>query len=195
MIDAKLIARAKPKSPLIETIDSSWREFVEDLKNSVFRIPFKGSYPVLVEEDALLVEGFSGLLWIDRLYYQQRTYLLKEPVKYHPFKIYGVYDQSGNFEHFASRPEMGFHYLGLTDKGHSICTGDVQYPNPDSLAALREAARKIIGSFRLINLESLGTVLLPDEYALLRTILANKEEDAKIKFRKLLKEKFIEEIL
>lgn len=195
MIDTKLIAKAKPKSQLIETIDSSWRDFVDNLKNNVFKVPFKGTYQAFVDGDALLVEGFCGLLWIDKLYYQRKTYLLKESVKYYPFKIYGAYDKSGNFEHFTSRPEMGFHYLGLTDKGHSICTGDIQYLNPDSFGALKEAAAKIINSFRLINLESLGTVLLPDNYAVLRTILSNKEEDAKMRFGKLIKEKLIEEIL
>ena len=195
MIDTKLIAKAKPKSQLIETIDSSWRDFVDNLKNNVFKVPFKGAYQAFIDGDALLVEGFCGLLWIDKLYYQRKTYLLKEPIKYYPFKIYGAYDKSGSFEYFTSRPEMGFHYLGLTDKGHSICTGDIQYLNPDSFGALKEAAAKIINSFRLINLESLGTVLLPDNYAALKTILSNKEEDAKMRFGKLIKEKLIEEIL
>ena len=195
MIDVKLIAKAKPKSALIETIDSSWRDFVDNLKDNVFKVPFKGAYPAFVDGDALLVEGFCGLLWIDKLYYQRKTYLLKEPIKYYPFKIYGAYDKSGSFEYFTSRPEMGFHYLGLTDKGHSICTGDIQYPNPDSFGALTEATSKIINSFRLINLDSLGTVLLPDNYAALRTILSNKEEDAKMRLGKLIKEKLIEEIL
>lgn len=195
MIDAKLIAKAKPKSALIETIDSSWREFVEDLKNNVFKVPFKGSYQAFVEADVLFIEGWCGLLWVDKLYYQRKTYSLKEPVKYFPFRIYGVYDKSGDFMCFASRPEMGFHYLGLTEKGHSICTGDIQYLNPDSFTALKEASAKIISSFRLINLESLGTVLLPDDYAVIRTILSNKEESVEKKFKKLIKEKLIEEIL
>jgi len=195
MIDTKLIAKAKPKSPLIETIDSSWRDFVDNLQNNVFKIPFKGSYQAFVEGDALLIEGYSGLLWIDKLYYQRKTYLLKEAIKYCPFKIYGAYDKSGNFGHFISRPEMGFHYLGLTAKGHSLCTGDIQYLSPDSLEALKEVAVKIINSFRLINLESLGTVLLPDNYAAIREILSNKQEIAAVKFKKLLKGKFIKAIL
>lgn len=195
MIDRKLIAKAKPKSELIETIDSSWRGFVEELKNNIFKIPFKGSYQAFVEEDVLFIEGYCGLLLVDKLCYQSQTYLLKNPVKHDPFRIYGVYGENGDFEYFASRPEIGFHYLGLTDEGHSICTGDIQYPNPDSLGALKEAAAKIINSFRLINLGSLGTVLLPDDYALLRTILSNKEGDAKTKFGKLLQEKLIEKIL
>jgi len=195
MIDTKLINKARHKSEVIQAIDTSWRSFVDELRENIFRVPFKGSYQALVEDDSFFVEGYSGLLWVDKLYYQNKTYLLNEPVKYYPFKIYGVYDQRGNFEHFSSRPEMGFHYLGLTQKGHAICTGEIQYSNPESLLSLQEAARKIVGAFRLVNLESLGTVLLPDEYASLRDILQNKEEDIKIRFKKLLKEKLIEEII
>jgi len=195
MIDTELIFKAEEKSKVIETIDHSWRAFVNDLKEGIFAIPFKGTYQAFVEADSLFIEGYSGLLWIDSLYYKHKTYLLRNPVKYYPFKIYGVYDNGGDFEHFASRPEMGFHYLGLSQRGHSICTGDIQYLNPDSLERLKEAALKIITSFRLINLESLGTVLLPDDYATIRGILSNKEEDAEIKFKKLRKEKLIEELL
>jgi hypothetical protein len=195
MIDTELINEAEEKSKVIEAIDHSWRTFVNDLKEGIFAIPFKGTYQAFIEGDSLFVEGYCGLLLIDRLYYKHKTYLLKNPVKYHPFKIYGVYDNRGDFEHFAARPEIGFHYLGLSERGHAICTGDIQYSNPDSLEALKEAALKIASSFRLINLESLGTVLLPDDYASLRTILSNKEEDAETKFKKLRKEKLIEELL
>ncbi len=94
-----------------------------------------------------------------------------------------------------ARPEIGFHYLGLHNQGHAICTGDIHYSNPDSLGILREVSSKIIDSFRLINMESLGTVLLPNDYLELRAILANKEEDSKTKVEKLLKENLIEEIL
>lgn len=194
MIDTKLINKARLKSEAIHAIDASWRSFVNNLKENIFRIPFKGSYQALIEGDSFFVEAYSGLLLIDKLYYQKKTYLLTTPIEHCPFKVYGVYDQRGNFEHFAAHPEIGFHYLGLTAKGHAICTGDIQYSNPDSLLILQEAAKKIANSFRLINLESLGTVLLPDEHAGLRNILQNKEEDIKIRFQKLLKEKLIEEI-
>ena len=194
MIDIRLINKARLKSEAIHAIDASWRSFVNNLKENIFRIPFKGSYQALIEGNFFFVEAYSGLLLIDRLYYQKKTYLLVTPVKHYPFKVYGVYDKQGNFEHFAAHPEIGVHYLGLTDKGHAICTGDIQYSNPDSLLSLQEAAKKIVSSFRLINLESMGTVLLPDEHAELRNILQNKEEDIKIRFQKLLKEKLIEEI-
>jgi hypothetical protein len=195
MIDTELINKAEEKSKVIEAIDHSWRTFVNDLKEGIFAIPFKGAYQAFIEADSLFVEGYCSLLLIDRLYYKHKTYLLKNSIKYHPFKIYGVYDNRGDFEHFAARPEIGFHYLGLSERGHAICTGDIQYSNPDSLEALKEAALKIASSFRLINLESLGTVLLPDDYAGLRAILSNKEEDAETKFKKLRKEKLIEELL
>lgn len=195
MIDVKLISEAEEKSKVIENIDSSWRSFVASLKENIFSIPFKGKYQAFIEDDSLFIEGYCGLLWIDRLCYKQQTYLLNNPVKYYPFKVYGVYDQRGSFEHFAARPEIGFHYLGLTQKGHAICTGDIQYLNPDSLGSLQEACTKIIKSFRVINLESLGTVLLTEEYSLLKSILSNKEEDTNTRLKKLLKEHLIEELL
>jgi hypothetical protein len=119
----------------------------------------------------MFIEGYSGLLLIDKLYFNHKTYLLKIPVKYYPFKIYGVYDERGSFKNFVSEPEIGFHYLGLSDKGHSICTGDIQYLNPESLG------------------------LLPESYSNLKNIFSNKDEDAKHKFEKLLGQNLIEEII
>lgn len=195
MIDTELVRKAKKKSGLIERIDASWREFVDRLKESTFSIPFKGEYKCMLKDSNMLVEGYSGLLLIDKLYYKHKTYFLKTPVRYYPFKIYGAYDERGSFTDFVSEPEMGFHYLGLSNKGHSICTGEIQYLNPESLGLLKEACQKIIKSFRVINLESLGTVLLPESFASLKNILAGKDADAKLKFEKLLNENLVEEII
>ena len=194
MIDTLLVSKAKKKSGLIEKIDASWREFVDRLKESTFSIPFKGEYSCLVKDGYMLVEGYSGLLLIDKLYYKQKTYFLKTPVKYYPFKIYGVYDERGSFTDFISEPEIGFHYLGLSNKGHTICTGEIQYLNPESLGLLKEACLKIIKSFRVVNLESLGTVLLSESHSDLKNILSDKNEDVKHKFEKLLNQNLIEEI-
>jgi len=195
MIDTELISKAKKKSGLIEQIDASWREFVDRLKDNTFSIPFRGEYSCLVKASSMFIEGYSGLLLIDKLYFNHKIYLLKASVKYYPFKIYGVYGERGSFRNFVSEPEIGFHYLGLSDKGHSICTGEIQYLNPESLGLLKEACLKIVKAFRVINLESLGTVILPEAFASLKNILANKEEDAKHKFEKLLKADLIEEII
>jgi len=195
MIDIELVNKAKKKSGLIEKIDASWREFVASLKENTFSIPFKGEYSSLIKDSSMLVEGYSGLLLIDKLYFNHKMYLLKAPVKYCPFKIYGVYDEKGRFTNFLSEPEIGFHYLGLSNKGHAICTGEIQYLNPDSLGLLKEAAQKIVKSFRVINLESLGTVILPENYLSLKNILLNKDEDAKKKLENLLKINLIEEII
>jgi hypothetical protein len=195
MIDTELVNKAKKKSGLIEQIDVAWREFVNRLKENTFSIPFKGEYSCMIKGSDMFVEGYSGLLLIDKLYYNHKTYLLKKPIKYYPFKIYGVYDERGSFKNFVSEPEIGFHYLGLSDKGHSICTGDIQYLNPESLGLLKEAALKIIKAFRVINLESLGTVILPESYSSLKNIFSNKDEDAKHKFEKLLGQNLIEEII
>ncbi len=195
MIDTILISKAKVKSKIIEKIDSSWREFVDGLKAGIFTVPFQGEYNCLVKDNVMLVEGNSGLLLIDKLYYNHKTYLLKTPIKYYPFKIYGVYDQRGSFEHFVSEPEIGFHYMGLSDKGHSICTGDIQYLNPESLGLLKEACLKIAKSFRVINLESLGTVILPERFSNLKNILSNKDKDVSCKFSELDNQNLIEPII
>ncbi len=195
MIDTKLIDRAKEKSKVIAEIDSSWRKFVGLLKENTFAVPFKADYAALIKDSCVLVEGYSGLLFIDKLCYKNKTYQLKESVKYYPFKVYGVYDQKGSFQRFVAAPEIGFHYLGLSNEGHAICTGDIQYVNPDSLASLKEVCLKIARAFRVINLESLGTVLLPEEYTSLRNILSDKDTDSKTKLEKLLLENLITEIL
>jgi len=195
MIDTQLVNKAKKKSGLIEKIDASWREFVDRLKDNTFSIPFKGEYSCLIKGNNMFVEGYSGLLLIDKLYYNHKTYLLKTSVKYYPFKIYGAYDQRGDFTDFVSEPEIGFHYLGLSNKGHTICTGEIQYLNPESLGLLKEACLKIVKSFRVINLESLGTVILPESFSDFKNILANKDEDSRRKFEKLLNQNLIEEII
>ncbi len=195
MIDTELINKAKKKSGLIEQIDVSWREFVRKLKESLFTVPFQGNYACLVKNESVFIEGYCGLLLIDKLYYGHKTYALKTPVKYYPFRLYGVYGQRGSFEEFVSEPEIGFHYLGLSNHGHAICTGEIQYLNPESLGLLKEASFKIIKSFRIINLESLGTVILPENFSSLRNILSNKDEDSKHKFEKLLNQGLIEPII
>jgi len=195
MIDTELIIKAKKKSTLIEKIDESWREFVQSLKQGIFTVPFTGGYNCMIKEDDMLIEGYSGLLLIDKLYYKHKTYYLKTPVKYYPFKIYGIYDQTGCFIAFVSEPEIGFHYLGMTDKGHTICTGEIQYLNPESLGLLKEACLKIIKSLRVINLESLGTVILPKVYSDLWNILSNKDKDVLCKFKELNEQGLIEPII
>lgn len=195
MIDTLLVNKAKKKSGLIERIDVSWREFVTRLKEDIFSIPFKGEYRCLVKDGSMLVEGYCGLLLIDKLYYKHKTYFLKTPVKYYPFKIYGVYDERGSFRNFVSEPEMGFHYIGFSNKGHSICTGDIQYLNPESLGLLKEACLKIAKSFRVINLESLGTVILPENYSTIKNILSDKDKDPLSKFKELEKQGLIKEVI
>ena len=168
---------------------------MQDLKENLFTVPFPGDYACLVKKSHMLIEGYSGLLHIDKLYFNHKNYFLKTPVIYYPFKIYGIYDQRGCFTGFGSEPEMGFHYLGMSDKGHAICTGEIQYLNPESLGLLKEACLKIIKSLRVINLESLGTVILPESYSSLTSILSEKDEDVKYKFEKLLNQNLIEEII
>ena len=195
MIDTKLINKAKETSRAINTIDSSWRTFVEDLKENMFTIPFKGNYCFLTEDNTVLVESYCGVLVIDKLYYNHKTYLLKKPIHHEPFRIYGMYDSRGRFDCFVARPEIGVHFMGMNNHGHSICTGDIQYTPPTSLNSLKETAEKIIQSFRIINMESLGTVLLPKEHEQMADIIAKRDENINKRVEKLLTQGLIEPIL
>ncbi len=56
MIDTKLITKAKQKSKEIETIYSSWRGYVENLRETIFTIPFKVNYNALIEDNGVLIE-------------------------------------------------------------------------------------------------------------------------------------------
>jgi len=193
MVDELLITKANKKSSAIEAIDRSWREQIRTIKENQFSLPFKGAYSAFIENDLFLVEGYNGPLVIDRLSYAGINYLLKTPITCCPFKVYGVYAANALFKRFASRPEIGFHYMGLTDSGHNICTGDIEYSNPDSLLLLQHTAAQIVAAFRTINLNSLGTVFLPDSYRELREIFAISEDYSK-RVGRLLEQGLMEKI-
>ncbi|QAT16711.1 hypothetical protein BU251_02670 [Candidatus Velamenicoccus archaeovorus] len=199
MIDEKLIHNARPASKIVESIDESWRQFVEDLKEQTFKIPFKGNYRCCVKDGFFHVEAYVGLLVIDKLYDGHNTYLLKTPIKHEPFTLYGEYDQTGDFRDFVSDPEIGCHYLAMSDMdaGRKICTGDIQINNAslNSLEALKAMALEVIKSFRLINLTSLGTVILPEEHSALRDVLSDKSKDTDTKTKSLLDAGLIEPLL
>lgn len=199
MIDEKLIHNAKPASRIIEKIDDSWRQYVENLKDQTFKVPFKGDYRCCVRNDFFHVEAYVGPLVIDKLYDGHNTYLLKNPVKCESFTMYGEYDQSGDFCDFVSAPEIGCHYLAMSnmDVGRKICTGDLQVNNAslNSLEALKAMALEVVKSFKLINLTSLGTVILPEEHSALKDILSDKSKGPDMKTKNLLDANLIEPLL
>jgi hypothetical protein len=195
MIDVKLVSKAKESSPVISAIDLSWRDYAESLKENIFTLPFKGNYSFIVEESSVLIEGYCGLLVIDRLYCNHKTYLLKTAIKQESFRILGMYDSRGRFDCFVARPEIGFHFMGMNNHGHSICTGDIEFTAPSSLDSLREISERIIQSFRLINMESLGAVILPKEHEKLKVVIDNRDEGIDTRVKKLLTEGLIEPIL
>ena len=76
-----------------------------------------------------------------------------------------------------------------------VCTGDISFNDPRTLEELQQVALAIKTSFRVINLGSLGKVVLPDEYGALREILSNKDTREKDKLKQLCVEKIITKIL
>jgi hypothetical protein len=195
MIDVKLVSKAKEVSQVISAIDLSWRNYVEDLKENIFTLPFRGNYSFITEDSMVLVEGYCGPLLIDKLYHNHKTYLLKYAISHDPCRIYGMYDNKGRFDCFVARPEIGFHFMGMNNHGHSICTGDIEFTPPSSLDSVKEVAERIIQSFRVINLESLGSVILPANHERLRAIIDNRDEGMGRRVEKLMSEELIEPIL
>ena len=198
MIDTELVRKAKATSGIIKEIDNAWRDYTSTLKNSIFRVPFKGEYNARVESDFFLVEGFAGELLIDKLYYDKQMYQLKESIKHDNYRIFGVYDCTGDFRHFITEPVLGVHYLGMSaaDIGApQVCTGDISFNDPRTLEELQQVALAIKTSFRVINLGSLGIVVLPDEYGALRGILSNKDTSKEEKLKQLCAKKIITKIL
>ncbi len=195
MIDTELINRSASISPQIKAIDESWNRYIEEIQDSMFHIPFRDNYTMILENNNTLIEAYSGKLIIDKLYFQHKIYLLTKPVIYDSFKIYGVYDSTGRFQYFISKPEIGFHYIGMTSHGRQICTGELTYKTPESYALLKETAQQLADVFRIINMESLGETVLPDEYQQLKNAFALRRESARAIFRKLDEERLIKPIL
>ncbi len=172
MIDTELVEKACPVSDEIKAIDTSWRAYTHKIKSAVFELPFKGKYKAVMNNDSLLIEGYSGKLEINKLIANRNTYLLTKPIICEPFQIYGIWDHKARFSCFTSEPVLGFHYLGIERNGmRSICTGELEYKNPTDLASLEEISARIMESFKVINTGSLGDIFIPDEYARIKEIL------------------------
>ncbi len=200
MIDTQLISEAEKCSEAVMAVDASWREYIdkyaEDLRKNVLNLPFRGDVCLSLKGEHVLIEGYVGELRIDRLYSRGKTYILKQPITHDPFKVYGVYDNSAKFRYFTAEPLIGFHYLGM-DGEHirPICTGDLKCSEPKSFEGLQQETARIVEAFKIINMESLGGVFLPDDNKKLKEIFENKDSPSEIKVNQLLEKEMIEKLL
>jgi len=195
MIDTQLVSKAKNCSSTILAVDHSWREYVDQLRKDICTLPFKGNYSLLLKDGYVLVEGYYGTLRIAKLYYAKKTYSLKQPVVYDAFRVYGVYDHAGRFIQFTAQPTYGFHYLGMNGSGYAICTGDLRTEEPKSIETLKQETARIVESFNIINMESLGKVFLPDGYEELKSIFCKEDKRSGTKVDQLIKNNLIQELL
>ena len=71
-------------------------------------------------------------------------YQLNESIKHDNYRIFGVYDWTGDFRHFITEPVLGLrHYLGMSvaDIGTpQVCTGDISFNDPRTLEELQQVA-------------------------------------------------------
>lgn len=163
-IDVKLVEKAKPTNRIIEEIDFSWREYIKRDKQNIVKLPFKDTYNAIIKDEIILVEGYSGLLSIEKIFDGKDMYKIISPLRYFPYKIYGIFDKGGDFAGFTTDPLFGFHYHGEHLGGRTLCLGDLQFENPTSIEELELVCKEIIKLFRIVNMQSLGSMYFPDRY-------------------------------
>ena len=161
MIDTILVNRAKSINPIVIEIDNSWRTYFNKTKENTVSIPFKDNYNAIIKENFILVEGYSGLLSIEKIYLKPRMYKIITPLRYYPYKIYGIFDKGGNFNGLTSEPLFGFHYNSSHFAGILICTGDLKFNDPKTKEELSKICNDLIAVFKIINLNSLGDIKIP----------------------------------
>ena len=163
MIDTILVNRAKPINPIITEVDNSWRTYFNKTKENTISIPFKDNYNAIIKEDFILVEGYRGLLSIEKIYLKPRMYKIITPLRYYPYKIFGIFDKGGNFNGLTSEPLLGCHYYGSHFVGIPICTGDLKFNDPKTKEELSKICIDLIAVFKIINLNSIGNIKVPSD--------------------------------
>ena len=161
MIDTILVNRAKSINPIVIEVDNSWKTYFNKTKENTVSLPFKDNYNAIIKEDFILVEGYSGLLSIEKIYLKPTMYKIITPLRYYPYKIYGIFDKYGEFAGLTSEPLFGVHYNGSNFGGVLICTGDLKFNKPKTKKELEKICLDLISAFKLINLDSLGDCRFP----------------------------------
>lgn len=165
LIDTILVNKAKKTNEIIKEIDSSWRNLLEKEKERAVILPFeKDNYNCIIRNGHFLVEGYNGELSIEKIQFNKyKIYKIKEPLKYYPYKIYGIFDKKGNWIGLTTEPLLGFHYYGLTSAGKTLCTGELEITPPKTKTELEEICQNVIRMFKIVNLMSLGDIHLPPD--------------------------------
>ena len=194
MNDIKLIKTAAETSEVISSIDYAWRRYIDSIEHDTIVLPFNGVYNAIIRNGCILIEGYSGPLFINKVC-SDTTYVLKEPVICNNFKLYGVYDKNKNFDFFTSIPQIGVHYMSidLDIELCPLCTGDLVYQAPQSFSALQQCCSEIIKLLKVIYLGSLGTtIILPKKkHFALRKILADRSISPTAKLNSLKEKRLI----
>ena len=188
MIDIELVKKARFTNKIITEIDSSWRIFCKQQIENSIQLPFEDTYNAIIKEDFILIEGYSGLLSIEKILDKKQLYKIKNPLLYTPYKIYGLYNKKAEFMGFTTDPLFGFHYNGEHFGIKLLCTGDLEFKKPTSKKELMEVSYELIKSFKIINMNSMGTTYFPSDIPEIYASLSGNG------IQKFLDSKLIEEI-
>ena len=180
MNDIVLAYQAKKISPFIVQIDESWRTWAQQYRESFLCLPFPGNYRAQVYKDAVCIEACRGPLSINKIMFYGTTYAIVTPLEISEFVILGVYDFKRRFKHLVTEPELGCHYSGYCHSTFKkiLCTGELVV-SAKSYEELRNSGLQILKSLELINVMSLGEIVLPDESPI-KTLLNMVKNDVSI---------------
>lgn len=162
MIDKILIKRASNINPIIMEIDYSWRTYHANKIQSIIKLPFDGEYNCKLKNGYVLIDIWCGKLVINKILWDKKLYYIIKPIEVEPFKIYAVYNKSGDFQFFTTEPIAGFHYFGTNNFLEQLCIGELnlveEIEKNHSFDTLKRCGKKIARSLEIINCYSLGNI-------------------------------------
>jgi hypothetical protein len=167
-IDRQLVEKAKKQSPVIMEISRSFEEQVEYLKKGLLKgkLPLSSlqkEYTVKVSPHQLLVPLDTWRFSIERMV-KGTTYEMTQPIRFNGKVSASFSTENSCLQGFCLTPEYGFHFVNDNSLARKmlICDGDWDIPlNLNDLETLNYWASKLPEIWKVVNLNSLGTVKLP----------------------------------
>jgi len=166
MYDLHLIKKAVKSSPIISSIDDSYRLYINLLRTQQFHLPFDDDLKMIKKKRNLYVLGVEDTLEIRRLVFKKKSYKFVMP-PFEKVSIYAKYENGQNFAGWTISPPFTCHMVSSEDPADLCLDGNFATP-PSSFQELQEQAKSVLKMLEVTNLDSLGTQ--PPEHPILRMI-------------------------
>ena len=157
----------------LKEVEARHKQAIEQLQKeqSFGRLPFLGSgMRVLCGEGEkyMLIECWYGTVKIKVLHYDNTTYSLNigSPLEFKDVTLYAEY-LAGAYQGIFTPDKIGFHHTGFSPSVGmcGICTGELEEfaraEGTNTYESIQETAKKLVKALEIINLDSLGEIMLP----------------------------------